>query len=296
MGEKGGIGGLVRVVRRTNKNGRGSAQPGGSSTRADVEPEPLLLTHDDDSVRRAAVGVGREAELETVLAARSTVQEVQLSADEVDAFRSQGFLAVPQMSSDAEIAVIRRIYDRLFEERAGEARGLYLETPQESHLKGEHRYPKVHQVYRLAPELLATGFMANARRVSCQLLSCDTEFLGGHAFRKPGRSPSHTPWHQDQAYHRHDLLFRNVNVWLALQETPVEAGTMEFVPGSHLPSRVFDHRRPGGHDDSSGLELADESELVDVVACPCIQAGRPSITATCCTTRPRTRPPRRVGP
>src|SRR5438552_5388432 len=115
--------------------------------------------------------------------------------------------------------------------------------------------------------------MANARAMAAQLLGPEAEFLGGHGFLKPRLSPSHTPWHQDQAYHRPDLLFRNVNFWLALQDTPIESGVMEFVPGSHRDAHVFEHRRPGGNDDSRGLELADASALTEVVACPLSAGG-----------------------
>jgi ectoine hydroxylase-related dioxygenase (phytanoyl-CoA dioxygenase family) len=99
------------------------------------------------------------------------------------------------------------------------------------------------------------------------------DFLGGHGFLKPPFCSSQTPWHQDQAYHRADLLFRNVNFWLTLQDCPVESGTMEFAAQSHRGSLVLEHRRPGGDADAHGLELADLALLNNVTACPLPAGG-----------------------
>jgi ectoine hydroxylase-related dioxygenase (phytanoyl-CoA dioxygenase family) len=206
------------------------------------------------------------------MAARSTVDPVILSDDEVARFFTEGFLVLSAVTSPQELRVIREIYDSLFEDHAGRPEGLYNDTPQEAELEGRFVYPKIHQIYRVAPELCATGFMANAWAISHQLLGSNIEFLGGHGFCKPAMSPAHTSWHQDQAYHRPDLLFRNVNVWLALQDTPVDSGAMEFVRASHVNDLVFEHRRPGGNSDAHGLELADSSVLTDVVSCP-VSAG-----------------------
>ena len=207
-----------------------------------------------------------------MLAARLTVESVVLSDEQVAGFFENGFLAVQQMSSPGEIAVICGIYDQLFASKQGQGQGLYTDIPQEAHLEGQYFFPKIHQIYQVAPELCATGFMANARAMATQLFRSDLEFLGGHGFRKPAHSPSETPWHQDQAYHQPNFIFRNVNFWLALQDTPVEAGTMEFTVGSHHGNVVFEHRRPGGVKEAHGLELVDISDLGDIVSCP-VPAG-----------------------
>ncbi len=195
-----------------------------------------------------------------------------LSDEQVASFFENGFLAVQQMSSPEEVAAICAIYDRLFTSRQGQGAGLYTDVPQQAHFQGQYQFPKIHQIYRMAPELCATGFMANARAMATQLLGSDLEFLGGHGFRKPPHSPTETPWHQDQAYHQPNFIFRNINFWLALQDTPVEAGTMEFTVGSHRANVVFEHHRPGGATEAQGLEVVDIAALGEIVSCP-VPAG-----------------------
>jgi phytanoyl-CoA hydroxylase len=276
MTDRSAVGKLVRGARhrvRTELSGRRHSTVSDVTKAPEVSVlESILTDHSDESVRSSALALGRDPELATILAARSTVKPVVLSDDQVAGFFANGFLAVPQMSSPEEVAAICRIYDQLFASKQGQGQGLYTDLPQEAHLEGQYFFPKIHQIYRVAPELCATGFMANARAAAVQLFGSDVEFLGGHGFRKPAHSPTETPWHQDQAYHVPNLIFRNVNFWLALQDTPVEAGTMEFTIGSHHGDVVFEHRRPGGVKEAHGLEMVDISGLGDIVSCP-LQSG-----------------------
>jgi ectoine hydroxylase-related dioxygenase (phytanoyl-CoA dioxygenase family) len=224
---------------------------------------------DDALVRRLAVLRERQAELDAILAVRPTVQPRALEAREVEAFFAQGYLVVEQLSSPDELAVIRMIYDKLFDVRAGRVEGLYSDITAEGQPEGPAVFPKIHQLYRFAPELVVSGFMLNARAISRQLLGGEVEFLGGRGMLKPPFCQGETPWHQDAAYHSPDLFYRNVNFWLALQDSPVPSGVMRFVPGSHHGAVVHEHRRL---DHGLGLELADTSVLRPSVACP-LRAG-----------------------
>jgi hypothetical protein len=177
------------------------------------------------------------------------------------------------MSSAEELALMRSIYDRLFDERAGLMDGLYTDAPSDGSPGGGVPFPKIHSVFDLAPELRATGFMTNAARLAQLLFGHEVKFLGGRAMLKPPFCPETTPWHQDPAYHQPHLVYRNVNVWLALQDCPVEAGAMHFVPGSHRGDVVNAHRRPGDDLDAHGLELVDLQSIGNVVACPLSAGG-----------------------
>ena len=230
---------------------------------------PLDGLHNDELVRRLAVVRGRETELDAVLAARSTVQPTTLQDHEVERFFAQGYLVVAQLSSPEELAVTRMIYDELFEARAGRAEGLYSDPAADDDPEGTVVFPKIHQIYRFSPELVATGFMANARTIAGQLFAGQVEFLGGRGMLKPPFCPGATSWHQDAAYHSPDLVYRNVNFWLALQDSPVQSGAMQFVPHSHRGSVVHEHKRDHGH----GLELADLSTVSEVVSCPLPAGG-----------------------
>ena len=233
----------------------------------DVSVPTSRVRDDAELVGHLAAVRGREAELDAVLAVRSTVQPATLSEHEVEAFFARGYLVVERMSSPEELAVVRTIYDTLFEVRAGRAEGLYSDVTAAEHVERPVVFPKIHQIYRFAPELVATGLIANARTIARQLFGAQVEFLGGRGMLKPRFCPGQTPWHQDAAYHRRELVYRNVNFWFALQDSHADSGVIEFVPGSHLGSVVHAHRRP-----DQGLELSDLSVLHSVVPCP-LRAG-----------------------
>jgi hypothetical protein len=180
---------------------------------------------------------------------------------------------VDGLTSEDEVMVLRGMYDRFFQERLGEADGLYTEASSDGSTNNTVPFPKIHQIFDLAPELRESGFMANATRVAKQLFPGQVRFLGGRAMLKPPLCPQQTPWHQDPAYHRPDRVYRNVNFWLSLQDCPVDAGAMHFVPGSHKRNVVLPHRRPGNLIDANGLELADISAITSVVACPVRSGG-----------------------
>jgi hypothetical protein len=192
---------------------------------------------------------------------------------EIRQFFESGFAVVDRMTSPDELAVLQGIYDRLFLERMGDAEGLYTEAASDPSADNTIPYPKIHRVFDLVPALCTSGFMANAGRVAEQLFGHQARFLGGRAMMKPPLCAQRTPWHQDPAYHRPDRIYRNVNFWLALQDCPVEAGAMHFVPGSHKGSVIREHRRPGDRMDANGLELTDTSAITKVVACPLLGGG-----------------------
>ncbi|MBV9467994.1 MAG: hypothetical protein JOZ57_01965, partial [Abitibacteriaceae bacterium] len=52
-----------------------------------------------------------------------TQPTVTLTQDQIEFFHTNGFLAVPAISTPEEIALMREAYDRIFAERAGREEG-----------------------------------------------------------------------------------------------------------------------------------------------------------------------------
>ncbi|MFB0874872.1 MULTISPECIES: phytanoyl-CoA dioxygenase family protein [unclassified Sphingobium] len=48
-------------------------------------------------------------------------------------------------------------------------------------------------------------------------------------------------WHQDRRYFEKIINGRSVNVWVALDDVPVELGPLRFVPGSHRWDALYDN-------------------------------------------------------
>ena len=80
-------------------------------------------------------------------------------------------------------------------------------------------------------------------------------------------SSTATPWHQDAAFANLWGWRRlGLHFWIPLQDTTVENGCMNFVPGSHW-STVFQHRRFQQRSGKTGLEITRLGSSEDV-CCP----------------------------
>lgn len=187
-----------------------------------------------------------------------------LADAQVAAFAADGYLAIERLASDAEIAHLRALYDRI------------LADPRVLSLRfdggGIHQVMSPDVPY---PELRETETFRAGRRLACQLLGIAEDELHGfftHLIYKPPRSRRDTPWHQDEAYwHDVDTLAHSLSVWIPLDPVVAESGCMQFLPGSHA-SDVRRHRRLPG---LPPLIVCDEATALEgaAVACPLAPGG-----------------------
>lgn len=191
-----------------------------------------------------------------------------LTTEQLDRFAADGFLRLERVVDDVELARLREIYDAV----VADPGPLSIDHRTRESTKGsllqifvpEQRYP----------ELLDTTFFTSGVQMAAALLDVEAERIEprSHMIFKPASYGVATPWHQDAAYRPPDASERSVNLWLALDDAPVEAGCMQFVPGSHV-GPIHDHDFVV----ESGSLLTDVKEAVDVdvsAATPCpVPAG-----------------------
>jgi ectoine hydroxylase-related dioxygenase (phytanoyl-CoA dioxygenase family) len=193
--------------------------------------------------------------------------EVTPSREEVAFFRENGFLVVERITTDEEIAWMRRIFEHIFSpERAGRRDAPVdrsgTRDPSEPSKLSQAFFPE-----RRFPELLRTTHWRNAKRYASALLGIPESELTswGHAIRKP---PGGRPalWHQDHAYWDPEFDYQALGVWLPMHDVSVEMGAMQFIPGSHkrglLPHRHAD--KP----EANVLEVAEPIDESLAAACP----------------------------
>jgi len=197
-----------------------------------------------------------------------------LTDEQIAAFHENGFLAIPALTTQKEVARLREIYDRLFAQKAGRETGDQFDLAGTDEEGKEAALPQILGPSKYAPELNDFALRKNALTVARQLLGPDANYAGEHAILKPARSGAPTPWHQDEAYWNPALDYRSISIWVPLQEATLENGCMQFVPGSHkLP--IAKHQSIGNDPRVHGLELAPDAN-VDVekaVACPLPAGG-----------------------
>jgi hypothetical protein len=199
---------------------------------------------------------------------------VSLSRDEIAFFRTEGYLRLPRLTTEEDVAVVRDVYDRLFHERAGWEDGNQFDLSGAGEDATEARLPQILEPARYAPELNDSLMLQHANSICKQLLGDAAECTVAHAILKPAMHGSETPWHQDAAYWDPNVIARSISIWVPLQPATIENGCMQFVPGSHRLD-VLPHRSIGDDPRVHGLEL-DPSAMHHVeraVPCPLPTGG-----------------------
>ena len=190
---------------------------------------------------------------------------------EVRFFRDNGYLVVERLTTDEELAWIRRIVEYIFDPQHAREPGAPIDRSGTLEPGEESRLSQAFFPEMQFPELLHTAHRRNARRYAAALLGVDESRLSswGHMIAKPpgGRAAL---WHQDHAYWLPEIDYCALGVWLPMHDVPVEMGAMQFIPGSHkrglLPHR---HADAPVHNVLTVGEPIDESQAV---ACP-LKAG-----------------------
>lgn len=193
--------------------------------------------------------------------ATATVPTITITDEQIASFRRDGFLRIERITTDAEVAALRVVFDRLFAERRGRESGDQFDLAGADEDGKPAGLPQILGPSRWAPELRDTLYHANGMVVGRALLSegpgDEVRWGGDHSILKPGRHGKTTPWHQDEAYwdpwHDH----RGISIWMPLQAVTVANGCMWFVPGSHQ-REIVEHQSIGGDPRVHGLEVVDE--------------------------------------
>ena len=207
--------------------------------------------------------------------ASSTEATVELTAEQIEHFRAEGYLSIPSITSADDVAQLREIYDRLFDERAGRDLGLQFDLAGTDEDGNEAVLPQILEPQRFAPELNDSLLLVNATSISRQLFGPEATCSFFHAINKPPLIGPETPWHQDASYWPPHLDYRSASIWVALQEATLENGCMQFVPGSHRGEELLPHRSLNDDARIHANELRREmmDHVRGAVACPLPPGG-----------------------
>lgn len=196
----------------------------------------------------------------------------QLSAEQLVAFRRDGFLLVKGVCSDDEIASLRAPFDLMFSERRGwDAGDLFDMVGTDSPEQGL-ALPQLVWPSRYEPLLRQSKLASNAGSVAEQILGPKLENDLEHAISKPAFSGAATPWHQDDAFHRKGSgVPESISIWMPLQDVTLENGCMQYIRGSNL-GPLYPHRSPRNDPRIHGLETVSLPDMTNCVAVP-VRAG-----------------------
>ena len=200
------------------------------------------------------------------------VPTVKLTSAQIAFFHANGYLALPSLTTEAELAMMREAYDRLFAQQAGRAEGNQFDLAGADEDDQEAALPQILDPAKYAPELRDTLARTNALALARQLLGDEAEGQFDHAIFKPARHGAPTPWHQDEAYANPDLVYRYLSVWMPLQAVNEANGCMQFIPGTHL-LEILPHQSIHNDPRIHGLEVATEVDVSQPAICPLPAGG-----------------------
>jgi ectoine hydroxylase-related dioxygenase (phytanoyl-CoA dioxygenase family) len=182
----------------------------------------------------------------------------RLAADEIEHYRSEGWVIPRFRLSPGRVALMVDALERLLRDNPG----VRPEKLVSAHVEGDNgegvRGSRAFLDLARDPELveLVSGVIGE-----------DVILWGCHVFCKPAGEGYETPWHQDGHYWPIRPL-ANCTVWVALEESTLENGCLRVIPRSHVGRQLHDHL----HEDRTDLTLNqrmakgsfDEASAVDL--------------------------------
>ena len=198
---------------------------------------------------------------------------IELSPEQIQAFRAHGFVVLPEIAPPDEIVRMRGIFERLFRENVGWEMGAQYDLVGTDAEGRPPALPQISKPARFAPELRETRYFANAFAIARQLLGPETAPWFDHAILKPPGYGAATPWHQDEA-HRNDpgTHYDQISIWMPLQIATVENGCMQFLPGTHR-GPVLEHQSPNSDPRIMALECIAPFDPAHAIPCPLPAGG-----------------------
>jgi len=198
---------------------------------------------------------------------------VTLTPAQIAEFHENGFLAIPQISTPTEVAQLRLVFDRLFEEKVGRAEGAQYDIAGHDDDNAVQALPTIINPVNYAAELKNTQFRKCAFSIAQQLLGPKVTPSFEHVILKPAFYGVATPWHQDEAYRVDpNFEYQQISIWMPLQDVNIDNGCMQYIPGSHKLG-ILPHRSPNDDPKIHAIECIGGFDSADAVACEMSAGG-----------------------
>jgi ectoine hydroxylase-related dioxygenase (phytanoyl-CoA dioxygenase family) len=178
---------------------------------------------------------------------------VQITDRDVEFYRENGYLVIPDLIDRASVEVILAEGTSVCRGERGPLDGLVPSTAEEPDAAVLARYVTCTHVHKVSP--LLTEFCADARLadVAERLIGPNVKGIASQFFIKHAGMPGNA-WHQDETFvpTRDRSL---TTAWIALDAATEENGCLRFVPGSHAAGVLY----PMRPHNSPELDRAEEA-------------------------------------
>ncbi len=156
----------------------------------------------------------------------------RLSQEQVKHFEEQGYVAGIRLCDDAQVEALREAQARLTDVSHPKHSLFYEYHSNESsnpdtvlfHALGAWRAEEAFHDLLWNPAFLIPA---------SQLLGGAVRFWHDQLFSKPAKHGGVVAWHQDYSYWTRTVPIAHLTCWIALDDSTVENGCLQYVPGSH---------------------------------------------------------------
>jgi phytanoyl-CoA hydroxylase len=199
-----------------------------------------------------------------------------VDSDQIASFEREGFLAIHEAFSPAEVKAARQGIEDLVAGKYPEFDGLQftgrvMETF--STLSLDEKLDAIRKLYSFTefePHLKGLAEHPTLKAIIRTLIRAEPELYQSMALLKPPQGRE-KPWHQDHSHFDLPLSARVVGVWIALDRATPENGCMRVLPGWHRKGALgHEQRRDFQISDTQMMELKRESVAVPLDAGGCV--------------------------
>lgn len=200
-------------------------------------------------------------------------EAITLSPQQIASFRQNGYLVVPGVTTDEELAAMRVVYDRLFDRKSGWESGDLFDMVSRDNLDKGLSLPQMLWPSRYEPYFCKTLARKNCESIARQILGAPAQNMNEHAILKPAFTGAATPWHQDESFNTKGSGFlESIALWMPLQDVTEANGCLWYVPRSNL-GPLYPHRSPNNDPTIHGLETSPPAEILAKAVPICMRAG-----------------------
>jgi ectoine hydroxylase-related dioxygenase (phytanoyl-CoA dioxygenase family) len=197
---------------------------------------------------------------------------LRLTPQQIQFFKDQGYLTLEALAEPREVSEMKAVFEKLFATKTGKNEGAYGEMIATSHEEHEPNSPQLLNPVNYASQLHDTKCFQNALQVAQQLLGNEARFFFDNSILKKPKIGEGTPWHQDAAFRDPRFEYKEVSIWVPLQDVDAKSSCLRFIPGSHK-NIILEHHSVNDDVTAQALECTGPFDESVAVACPLSAGG-----------------------
>ena len=163
---------------------------------------------------------------------------MELTSEQLDHFRNEGYLALPDFFTPQETLAIRSEVERLKTE--GFLRNITTDGDGKTHSSAQQNL----QMCPMSPQspfFRALPFHPKIVQSVSSLIGDPVMLHLDQVFLKPAHQGAGTSWHQDNAYFKIRDPLKGTAMWIAVHDAAIANGTLEVIP--KMQNRLLEHSR-----------------------------------------------------